>query len=366
MKHFSRKLYVLFSVVALVALLCSCGTAIGADEEKTKTEGNPTSSVDKNTNTDVLPPENTEDKDGDTTIVDEGDAAAPIGKEPTGDSEEETPVEEVQPERVLPVAPLTNSVAEGQKPKAVEVSGVSAELPQEDSWLVWDFVNSCLDWHVPINREEVDSEWYFLRSIDAPNVIYTDWYVIQGTFTLPPTGSLIEKHTLSDAEREAFEKVVLPLGESRVVRDGVWELFLCEWDHFDALKDAGLGLWDEELYSKGNPRPFLVDGTGWPMEWLRREPYATYIQEENRLDLTSSWWDFWVYMKEYELEPTAGSPDPNLRITVTCTGDGDFRFDDNEGQVIDHFLWSWVLDACRDNLMKIEGVYDPVTDTSQW
>ena len=80
--------------------------------------------------------------------------------------------------------------------------------------LLYDFVAGCLDWHISIHRDTIDSDFYLLRHKSNPSLIWTDWYIIQG-------GGLEQSLAVTAASgcfwlcREAWPRGLLCTGMSR-------------------------------------------------------------------------------------------------------------------------------------------------------
>lgn len=192
---------------------------------------------------------------------------------------------------------------------------VSKELPEAatvspvDTPLLYDFVYGCLDWHVSIHRDEFESDFYIMRNLKVPNTIHSDWYVVQAGFTFPPTGSKIRTQDMDEDMAEKFEKAVASLPPERIITEGDWELYLLQ--SFDSTGVAGFnnGTWGGisdkmfavlQVYSDGEELPFMTDGSGWPMEWVRREPYVTALKNAG-IDLSADFWKEWGLLARHNL-----------------------------------------------------------------
>lgn len=225
------------------------------------------------------------------------------------------------------------------------------------SLLVYDFLNSCLDWHVSIHRDEFYSDWYILRYDECPDVLYVDWYVIQDSYTLPPRGSAIETHELSTAELEVIEEMLSDLSEDHVVHDNGWTLYMLTDDSLDTLYDNDLSIWSAESYTNGPELPFLADGTGYPTEWLRREPYATKLRNEG-VDIQSAWWDEWNYLGVYELIPYGEDTERDFTAILTCVGNERFHYDDGSAYTNQYLTWNDIVNICNSESAYVPEHYD--------
>ena len=140
--------------------------------------------------------------------------------------------------------------------------GVSTALPNmsdikvAETPLLYDFVFGCLDWHVSIGRDTLDSDLYIMRNVKAPGVLYTDWYPIQAGFSVPPLGSAIETVNLSERDTDNFSTVVSELPAQYVLREGDWELVIYAEDAARALLDAGFSFRNAYKYTESRLPPF--------------------------------------------------------------------------------------------------------------
>lgn len=240
---------------------------------------------------------------------------------------------------------------------------VPTELPSLDTIdytqdpLLYDFVAGCLDWHVPIHRDEIDSDLYILRNLKAPTIIYTDWYVWQGGFTVPPTGSSVERFELHPRDVDSLDTIISSLPTDYVIRDGDWELVIYAGDAAVTLNSLGLITRDSHKYAEGRVPPFLSDGSGWPTEWLRREPYATRLATESEIDITDPWWDTFHLSGRYDLISNT-SEALDFNYYAVCTGVMTFSFCDNQGNTARGMSWDLLRSTCNAMQANINGVYE--------
>lgn len=311
-KHFCKSAISTLGMAILLCLLCACGTTDVNEGDTPSEHPEPTHTH----QTEALSPE-------DTSSADPVFSATPT-PEPT-----EPPVTQ------LP------------DPEAISA---------EETPLLYDFVYSCLDWHVSIHRDEYNSSLYILRHRSAPSILYTDYYEVQAGYTFPPVGSRIERHELSVEETTRFDAAAERLSESYIVRDGDWTLYIMGEGARQILQDTGITFWYAADYTYGNELPFLEDGSGWPTEWLRREPYVSLLKEEG-LDMTDPWWDTWNYMGVYYMEPLSG-PATYGRPKLTCLGVERFEYKSDNG-IVEEMTWEDVQLDCAKTNYCIPGIYDP-------
>lgn len=226
--------------------------------------------------------------------------------EPVNDSSIETQQPTTAPE--LPEEP--------NSPEPVEVVKVR-ELPNPESLsytetpLLYDFVHGCLDYHAPIRRDLIESEFYIMRHSSCPEVLHCDWYMIQEDYAMPPLGSRITSVEIDPEYLESIEPLIEKLPAERRLVEGDWELLL-----LTLYDEAGVcGFDDDGKWGEMTPRMFAVlqaytdglfkqevnAGAGWPTEWLRREPYCEKMSVLPVLKLEDSWWDSWVFRKQYSI-----------------------------------------------------------------
>ena len=201
-------------------------------------------------------------------------------------------------------------------PEPVEVVKVR-ELPNPEDLsctetpLLYDFVYGCLDYHAPIRRDLIESEFYIMRHSSCPEVLHCDWYMVQEDYAMPPLGSRITSVEIDPEYFESIEPLIEKLPAERRLVEGDWELLL-----LTLYDEAGIyGFNDEGKWGEMTPRMFAVlqaytdglfkqevnAGAGWPTEWLRREPYCEKMSVLPMLKLEDAWWDSWVFRKQYPI-----------------------------------------------------------------
>lgn len=225
----------------------------------------------------------------------------------------------------------------------------------ESNPLLYDFMNGCVDWHVHVFDREYDGGLRVMWHDSSPNIVYVDNYIVQAGFTTPPMGQKIERHELSSRDAKVFHDVVNKSADNLSFKEGEWNLFVVAGSEVRRLYDENIELWSAMDYTTGNPRPFLEDGSGWPTEWLRREPYVTYLRENQGVDMNDPFWDMFQLYGVYKMVPgehatPVGSP------TITCTGFEMFRFE-NEGYVQENVSWDEIRDDCNHIGYNIPGIY---------
>lgn len=230
-----------------------------------------------------------------------------------------------------------------------------SEIKVAETPLLYDFVFGCLDWHVPLGRDIIDSDLYIMRNVRAPGVLYTDWYPIQAGFSVPPLGSVIETVTLSERDTDNFSTVVAELPSQYVLHEGDWELIIYAEDAARALLDAGFSFRNAYKYTESRLPPFLAIGHGWPSEWLRREPYATALKGAG-IDINDVWWDLFNYRGEYKLTTDEGFMTPE-GYYVICTGIREFSLCDGQGNVSRGMTWENVMGTCNALECNIGEIY---------
>lgn len=245
-------------------------------------------------------------------------------------------------EPVVSVAPVqTVEVAETVDYTLPNKSEVKADTQP----LLYDFVFGCLDWHVPINRIDIDSDLYLMRNVNLPGTVYTDWYPIQAGFTVPPLGSEIETVELTQRQLDVFDTLVASFPEGYVLREGDWELIICAGDAARTLKQYDFNFRGKYKYTEARVPPFIVMGTGWPTEWLRREPYCTALKEAG-INIDDAWFDLFNYRAEYPLLQDDGTVTIE-GYSVICTGVREFALCDGTGSVSYGMTWDNVRGTCN-------------------
>lgn len=247
----------------------------------------------------------------------------------------EEPVEEVNTTTIPVETPIEVDVT---LPKMSEVKA-------EQQPLLYDFVFGCLDWHVSIHRDIIDSDLYIIRNLKAPGVLYTDWYPIQSGYSVPPLGSEIETVTLTAREVDNFNAVVTELPEDYILHEGDWELIIYAGDAARLLRQCGFSFRGQYKYTDSRVPPFIVTGSGWPTDWLRREPYLTALQNAG-IDMNDAWWDKFNYRAEYKLLDDSGTMTPE-GYYVICTGVREFTFCDGEGTKSQGMTWDNLMYTCN-------------------
>lgn len=289
------------------------------------------------------------------------------------DTVNEDPVDTMEDEQVDEQSPGDDCEGyNAYQPKDTDVISLPdlSEVSSIYTPLMYDFLNSCLDWHVPIHRESLNSEFYIMRNLNTPIYIYTDFYAMQEGYTLPPCGGQIVQMEIEPERLKAMEIAITKLPEERVLREGDWELLLLELHSDDGTTGfSSEGTWGGfstrnfgviYSYTDGNPRPFLVDGTGWPTSWLRREPYASLLKESG-INILDPWWDEWRYMGEYVLAPYNEESTYTITTVLTCINAGMFLCDAGSSTQNQYMHWSDVLKICDKELAYVEGKYTPFT-----
>ncbi len=225
-----------------------------------------------------------------------------------------------------------------------------------ESPLLYDFVCGCLDWHVSIHRDVLDSDLYILRHTSSPEILYTDWYIMQSGYTTPPQGSKVERVTLKPRELDAFDSALTNISDEYKVRDGEWELIIYAGEAARVLNDTQITFRIRHGYAEGRVPPFITDGSGWPTDWLRQEPYLTRLRETSDIDMTDVWWDTFALEGKYELVPV-GIDEGTVKYYALCTGVREFSFCDDQGNVARGMSWDSLRETCNALQMDIPGIY---------
>lgn len=259
---------------------------------------------------------------------------------------------------VLPLptpSPEPTPTPEPTPPQVVQLPELDT-VTVENNPLLYDFMNGCVGWHVNVFAPTGwEGSTVILRHKSTPDILYTDVYRIQDVPTLPPNGSVIDRIELNVAQLEAYEKVLDSSPSSYIFTEGDWELLVYGRENRDVLISSGLRLRVSDDTAQGNPRPFLEDGTGWPTEWLRREPYVSRIKENLGIDMTDSFWDIWNYKGEYELKKSWLSKG-DYQVWVRVDGVNDFYEWDSDGYTNEHLDWDQVKEMCWDDYRDIDGI----------
>lgn len=261
------------------------------------------------------------------------------------------------PETAEPsVPPVTPEPTAEPTPEPVLDLPLKETVNCEETPLLYDFLYSCLDWHVPVLVEKTDPCMYLLRHDSTPNILYVSWYVVQNGYSLPPAPCAYERRELTVEELDTLNKVWFSLPSEYLVREGEWELCIYGGEAVEPLESTGIRFWTMQGYPEGTTRPFLEDGTGWPTEWLRREPYVTNIKERLGIDMNDPFWDLFRLQGTYEMVPGEHAT-PVGTPKITCTGFKTFRFEHN-GQVLEDVSWDEIRDDCNHIGYNIPGIYN--------
>lgn len=255
----------------------------------------------------------------------------------------------------IPSIPEHTTPIEIPPVSSATLSSLESVSPEEDP-LLYDFLTGCLDWHISIHRDVLDSDLYILRNLKEPSVLYTDWYVTQGGFTVPPTGTGIETTVLQYRDIERYNTVVERIPEEYIVRDGDWELVIYAGDAATELNNLGVISRNFHHYAEGSVPPFIEDGSGWPTEWLRKEPYASHLASESEIDIQDVWWDTFRLSGRYDFIPN--TPEASeFSYYAICTGVMEFSFCDNQGNVARGMSWDLLRTTCNTMQYNINGIY---------
>lgn len=230
-----------------------------------------------------------------------------------------------------------------------------SDIRSSEQPLLYDFLFGCLDWHVSINRQEIDSDLYLMRNVNLPGIIYTDWYPIQAGFTVPPLGSKIEIVELSEKQTDMYNSVVADLPDGFVLREGDWELVIYAGDAVRAFQNYNYSFRSKYKYTDTRVPPFLVQGSGWPTEWLRKEPYCSLMQEAG-IDISDGWFDKFNYRGEYRLLQDDGTMTSEGFYAI-CTGIREFAFCDGAGSVQYGMTWENLMDTCNSLKCNLGELY---------
>lgn len=220
-----------------------------------------------------------------------------------------------------------------------------SEVKAAEQPLLYDFVFGCLDWHVSIHRDTLDSDLYLMRNVQAPSTVYTDWYPIQAGFTVPPLGSTIETIELSARETDMYNTIVSELPDLYVLREGDWELVIYAGDAARSFQKYDYSFRGKYKYTESRVPPFLATNAGWPTDWLRREPYATAMQEAG-INMGDGWFDFFNYRGKYTLTTDDGQPNSE-GYSVVCTGVREFALCDKDGKMSFGMTYENVMETCN-------------------
>lgn len=252
-------------------------------------------------------------------------------------------------------------------PSIVDMLPAPDSLNPEKTPMLYDFVAGCLDYHIPVHRDQFTSDFYILRNTDYPSVLHNDWYVVQTGFTTPPLGSKINSMELTPELLESFESLVSELPEERYIVEGDWELFLLTvYDEEGVHGFDADGKWgDLELrmfsllanpdYTSGYFKKTLESGAGWPTEWLRQPFYADRMMHDLSINIWDPWWDTWSYRQRYDIVQTAYNN--GIDYWVICTGKEEFLLCDSTGGSYPEFRWWDLRVLCNDMGYDIVGMY---------
>lgn len=270
----------------------------------------------------------------------------------TGTNETAVPSEEPLPSPTPALTPTPEPT-----PEPVTQLPPLESVTVESNPLLYDFLNSCVDWHVSVHRDQIESTMYVVWHDTTPHILYVDNYVIQAGITFPPGGQAIERHELTPGQLTTFELAVQKSPTSQLLSEDGWNLFVFAGPEVARVYDAGIELWSAVDYTDGNPMPFLESGEGWPTEWLRREPYVSAIKERRGIDMTSSWWDTWNYLGVYKFVPSANGMNVGDAY-VKCTGIDSFEYHTN-GSVYSNVHWNEIENDLYHIGNIIPGIHDP-------
>lgn len=222
--------------------------------------------------------------------------------------------------------------------------------------LLYDFVAGCLDWHISIHRDTIDSDFYLLRHKSNPSLIWTDWYIIQGGYATPPLGSKIERIDLSRREADALNSAIKNIPEEYILDINGWQLVICAGEAARVLTANNIPLRTNYKYAEIPDPIFIQDGSGWPTDWLRREPYNSRLQESG-ISMDDEWWDTFTLRGVYQLHPIDNNPG-NEGYSAICTGVREFTFVDKYGKVSQGMSWDSLRESCNALHCGIDGIYE--------
>lgn len=222
--------------------------------------------------------------------------------------------------------------------------------------LLYDFVAGCLDWHLSIHRDKIDSDLYVLRHESSPEILYTDWYIIQGGYATPPQGSTIERIVLNDRDLDTYNAALHEIPDAYILHSNGWELVIYAGQAASILNRNNLLLRSEFKYTDGTEPPFIQSGEGWPTDWLRKEPYVSKLRESSSIDMSSEWWDTFKLRATYTLTDVNGAATPEKYYAV-CTNVREFMLYDKNGAVASEVSWDSLRETCNALQYDIPGVY---------
>lgn len=246
-----------------------------------------------------------------------------------------TPMPETpNPSELMP--PTTVGPDDSEDTRVTELPDAQT-VSAEETPLLYDFTHGCLDWHVPIHRDSLASDFYIMRHKTCPEVLHCDWYVTQSGFTTPPLGSKITSVEIDPQYLDSIEKLIAKFPSERRITEGEWELLILNtYDEngvYGFNSDGKWGLMTPKMfvvlqgYTDGLFSQRMQSGAGWPTEWLRKEPYATLLMQDEGIYIDDPWWDTWTYQKHYML---ASSETGEYRGYMTTPGEDRYVLYDSE------------------------------------
>ena len=210
----------------------------------------------------------------------------------------------------------------------------TAEVSEETP-VLYDFVHSAISYKIDVDEETLGNWGYFYAVMINNNEVGTFWveyYVHAEQLTFPTLGTEPVKIEVTDETWQVIQNQISQLPESRVFREGDWTMYIitngpnlsnepdaafCEswatWSGIDFTQYV-----DSEAHGAmyyvvyGNEETEQI-GTGYPVEWLRKEPYTTLLLSAG-YDITDTFWDCYNPMQTLVFYSATDSED---YVTVT-------------------------------------------------
>lgn len=210
-----------------------------------------------------------------------------------------------------------------------------SELDPNETPMLYDYVNSSLGCYFDANNSYfTDYGTYFaiLINIYDDENYYSEYYAYGEKPYLPIIGTSPLKQTISDKEK--FNEYVEKIDRNRKFYEGDYLLIIVTEYYFGDNKEYngcqhkdGDNLWGGEILDAYNTNGLGLmykyvyeDGNGWPIEFVRREPFLSLCEEKFFVHFDRDFWDNYDYLQVLNFDNEKGD-------TLTACAYKDWCFD---------------------------------------
>lgn len=173
-------------------------------------------------------------------------------------------------------------------------------IDADENPVMYDFVNSSISYKMNVNPSKWGFYFAIMQSSKDPSKAYVEYYTYGEKITFPSLGTRPEPLTLSKSQQDAVHDFSIKLSDERVYVEGDWKMFIVsqwndgqesEFNYCDNVgRWAGIDLTPYISGEIGNMQMVVESGFGWPIEWLRKEPYRETMRFEG-YDVSDTFWD---------------------------------------------------------------------------